>query len=77
MRAPLQAPDRLRGARSVDPVDRALVEPARLEADLERGNGCVPGLGLGDEDGRDEDGQNKERPGAHGWTGFGMAGEIP
>src|SRR5204862_7912030 len=45
----LQPPDRLLRRRAREPVDRARIEPARVQADLEGGYARICCRGLGDE----------------------------
>ena len=76
--ARLEPADRLLCGRPRDPVDRALVEPARVQADLKGGYARIGGRGLGDEGrGGEDDGQREERPGAHGMSVFAVAFSIP
>src|SRR6266508_4709081 len=63
----LEAADRLRGPRTLDPVDRAGIEPTRVQADLEGGHARIGHGALGGGESRDEDeGQNEKRPDVHG-----------
>jgi len=62
----LKAANRLRGFGSADPVDRALVEPMRMQADLEGGDARIGRRGAGSDGRGDKDqGQSEERPGMH------------
>src|SRR5207253_229156 len=58
----LESPDRLRGGRTLDPVDRTVVEPMRAQADLEGGYARIErrGAGAGDDSGGDENEGQRE-----------------
>ena len=74
----LKAANRLRGARPGEPVDRALIEPMRAQADLKGGDARIGRRGAGgDGRGGKDQGQSKERPGTHGLTVFAVSGGIP
>src|SRR6266545_5386612 len=81
--AGLEAADRLRGCGAGDPVDRTLVEPVRVQADLKGGNARLGRRGTGGEGRRGEDeGQHEERPDAHGrpfssWRFGSLDGKYP
>jgi hypothetical protein len=62
----LEAADRLRGRRALDPVDRAGIEPTRVQTDLEGGHARIGRGALGGGESRGEDeGQYEKRPDAH------------
>ena len=74
----LEAANRLRGAGPGEPVDRALIEPMRAQADLKGGDARIGRRGAGGDGRGDKDqGQSKERPGTHGLTVFAVACGIP
>jgi len=74
----LEAANCLRGARPGEPVDRALVEPMRTQADLKGGDARIGRRGAGgDGRGGKDQGQSKERPGTHGLTVFAVSRGIP
>ncbi len=74
----LETANRLRGAAPADPVDRALVQPVRTQADLEGGDARIGRRGAGGDGRGDKDqGQSEERSGTHGLTVFAVSGGIP
>ena len=74
----LQPADRLLCGGPRDPVDRAPVEPTRVQADLEGGYARIGCRRLGDEGrGSDDDGQREGRPDAHGTSVFATTPGIP
>jgi hypothetical protein len=77
-RTGLEFADRLLRCRAGDAVDRPLVEPARVQPDLQRGDARIGRRSLGDEGcGDEDDGQREERPVAHGMSLFAVAFPIP